>query len=62
MSKIVRYEFGGNGFAFWFLCLTGIGIPIAVIYLVNSLVRIDTEMKDPEEFLAAYRAGKTGRK
>jgi hypothetical protein len=62
MSKIVRYEFGGNWLVFWLLCLTGVGIPIAVILFVNGLVRIDTEMKDPEEFLAAYRAGKVGKK
>jgi len=62
MSKIVRYEFTGNWGVLLILCLSMVGIPIAIMYFLNGLVRIDTEMENPEEFLAAYKAGKIGRK
>jgi len=56
MSKIVRYEFLGNWLLFWFLCITGVGIPVAILYLVNGTRRIEDEMSDPEEFVSAFRA------
>ncbi len=55
MSKIVRYEFMGNWILFWLLCITGIGIPVAILYLVNGTIRIEDEVADPEAFVAAYR-------
>ena len=58
MSKIVRYEFMGNWFIFWFLVITVLGIPIAFLYFLNDTVRIETEMDNPEEVLASFRAGK----
>ena len=58
MSKIVRYEFMGNWFIFWFLVITVLGIPIAFLHLLNGTVRIETEMDNPEEALASFRAGK----
>ncbi len=58
MSKIVRYEFMGNWFLFWLLCITGVGIPFAILYLLNGTLRIDDEMADPEQFVADFRAGK----
>lgn len=58
MSKIVRYEFMGNWFIFWLLVITGLGIPIAFLHILNSTVRIETEMDNPEEVLSSFRAGK----
>jgi hypothetical protein len=58
MSKIIRNEFMGSWFLFSILCITGIGIPLAVLYLLSGTIRIETEMTDPEQFIAAYRAGK----
>jgi len=58
MSKIVRYQFMGNWIIFGFLFLSGFGLPFAILYLFERLVRTETEMDNPEEFLAAYRAGK----
>ena len=40
------------------LCLTVLGIPLAILYLLDSTVRIDTEMDDPEKFVANYRKEK----
>ncbi len=58
MSKIVRYEFMGNWFIFWLLVIIGLGIPIAFLHILNSTVRIETEMDNPEEVLSSFRAGK----
>ena len=58
VSKIVRHEFVGSWVLVWVLVFTGIGIPIALIYLFYSTVRIESEMNNPEEFMSQYRAGK----
>jgi hypothetical protein len=58
MSKIIRYEFMGNWLFFWLMCITVIGIPFAILYLLNGTLRIEDEMADPEQFVSAYRAGK----
>lgn len=58
MSKIVRYEFMGSWLLFWLLCITGIGIPVAILYLLNGTLCIENEIADPEEFVSAFRAGK----
>ncbi|MGO4883279.1 MAG: hypothetical protein ACLP59_21035 [Bryobacteraceae bacterium] len=58
MSKVIRNEFMGNWFVFTLLCLTVIGIPLAILYLVTGTLRVETEMQDPEQFIAAYRAKK----
>lgn len=49
MDKIIRREFTGNWLLFGALALTGIGLPFAVLYLINSTVEIHTEIKDGEE-------------
>ena len=58
MSKVVRHEFVGSWIWFWVLCVTVVLIPIAVLYLIEGTVVIETEMEDPEAFIAAYRAGR----
>jgi hypothetical protein len=58
VSSIVRYEFMGSTVAFWLLCLTGVLIPVAIVYLVNGTIRIENEVADPEEFVEQYRSGK----
>lgn len=58
MSKVVRYQFMGSWLLFWILAVSGIGIPFAILYLLNTTIRLDSELSDPEEFMEAYRAGK----
>ena len=58
MANVVRYDFLGNPLVFWFLCLTVIGIPMAIIYLMTSTLRIEDSVENPEEFVARYKAGK----
>jgi len=56
MSKLVRYEFMGSWLLFWALAITVIGIPLAILYLISGLLRIEHEMADPERFIAEFRA------
>jgi hypothetical protein len=62
MSKIVRYEFLGSWVLFWVLCFSIIGLPVALLYLVNGTVRVEDDMEDPEQFLQEYRSGKWRRR
>jgi hypothetical protein len=58
MSKVVRYDFLGSWLLFWAACITGVLIPIGVLYLITGIIRTETEMDRPEEFVEAYRAGR----
>jgi hypothetical protein len=61
MGKIVRREFVGSRLVFFLLCLFGITLPFAIIYLLEATVTIEDEMEDPEKFMMALREGKVGR-
>jgi hypothetical protein len=58
VSKIVRHEFVGNWLWVFLLCLTGIGIPIALLHLFYTTVRIETEVDNPEDLVYRYRTNK----
>ena len=58
MPKVIRYEFMGSWMLFWLLGISIIGIPLAILYLMNGTIRIEDEMDDPEQFLAEFRSGK----
>ncbi len=55
MGKITRHEFLGSRLLVVILCMTVIGIPIAVIHLIEGLVTIEEEIPDPTAFMEAYR-------
>jgi hypothetical protein len=55
MDKIVRREFVGNWILFWLLCVTVIGIPIAVLYYVNGTVLIEQQIENAEQFMLEFR-------
>lgn len=55
MPTITRYEFLGSWFVFWALSITVIGIPMAILYLVNATVRIEEPVEDPEKLMAVLR-------
>jgi hypothetical protein len=55
MDKIVRREFRGNWLLFWVLCLTVIGLPLALLYLLNGTVEIHSECKDAETAIEKIR-------
>ncbi|MGD0870419.1 MAG: hypothetical protein ABSB88_12755 [Bryobacteraceae bacterium] len=58
MSRIVRCEFTGSWLLFWICCVTVIGIPIGIQYLLSATVRVETEMAEPERFVSEFRAGR----
>jgi len=54
-GKIVRYEFLGS---YVYVCVAFflvVTIPLAVIHIITTTVRIDEELKNPSEFLAQYK-------
>jgi hypothetical protein len=55
MDKIVRREFTGSWLLFWALCLSGIGLPFALLYLLDRTVEIHSEFKDAESALEKIR-------
>lgn len=57
MSKIIRHEFMGNAVVFYLLCLSIVGIPLAVLYLVNGTVTVEEDIQNPNKFLNEYRSG-----
>ena len=61
MEKVTRLQFVGSWFYFWLLCITGIGIPIAFLYLINGTVVLESQVADSELFVQEYRAGKLSR-
>lgn len=58
MSNVVRYEFMGSWVLFWFLFITGIGMPFAILYLLDGTLRLQTDVDDPEKFIETYRGRK----
>ena len=58
MSRIVRHEFMGSWLMFWLLAISIIGLPLAVLYLIDGTVRIESDVEDAEAFVSAFRAGK----
>ncbi|NIM49277.1 MAG: hypothetical protein GTN78_19860 [Gemmatimonadales bacterium] len=58
MAKIVRHEFMGSAIIFYLLCLSVIGIPAAVLYMLAGTVTVEEDIEDPTEFLRQYKAGR----
>ena len=57
MDRVVRYEWHGNGFWLFLMFILGFTIPFAVLYFMENLLRIETEVEDAEK-LSAYLAGR----
>ncbi|MEX0701504.1 MAG: hypothetical protein WD069_05350 [Planctomycetales bacterium] len=64
MGKIIRYEYvGGSGDTLYIVAtfLVAVLMPLSFIRLVQCIVRIEEEIEDPTEFIAAFRAGRLAR-
>ena len=46
MDNITRYEWRGNGIILIFLCILGVTIPLAVVYFMGNLLKIETQVAD----------------
>ena len=53
MDKVTRYHWQGNSIILTILCLPLITIPIACVYFVSQILKIETEVPDGEQ-LAEY--------
>ena len=60
MNKIVRRQFLGSWVLFLVLCISILGIPVAILYYKEWMVTVDEGLENPAAFLEAYRAGKLG--
>ena len=58
MDKITRYEWEGSGILLVLLCILGITIPLAVVYFMTNLLRIETQVADGEKLSEFLRARK----
>ena len=60
MGKIIYREFLGNRLVFFLLCLSGIGLPIAVIYLLECTVTVEENVESPSAHLASLCGKRPG--
>ena len=58
MDKITRYEWQGSSLLLVLLCLLGITLPLAVVYFMTHLLRIETQVADGEKLAEFLRARK----
>ena len=58
MDRIRKREFTGNALLFWLLCVTVVGIPAGVLYLVNGTVETEFEVDDAQAFWDDYSESK----
>ena len=55
MGKVVYHEFLGSRLYVAVLCLSVVGIPVALIYLLSCTVTIVEEIEEPSEYLEAWK-------
>ena len=58
MDKVTRYEWQGSGVILVLLCILGITIPLAVMYFMTHLLRLETEVADGEKLSEFLRQRK----
>jgi hypothetical protein len=58
MGRIIWREFLGSRIIFFLLCLSIIGIPFAVLYLLEHLVTVEEAVEKPGQYVEEWKAGK----
>ncbi len=58
MDKVTRYEWNGSGVILVILCLLGVTLPLAVVYYMSHLLKIETQVADGEKLAEFLRARK----
>ena len=73
MGKIIRYEFMGNRtilaaqtlllpvIAIFFPLILIALVPNLIVYLLFTVVKIEEEIENPNEFIAGFKEGRFGR-
>jgi hypothetical protein len=54
-DKIVRRQFLGSWIIFWLLCVTIVGIPFAILYLIDGMVTLEQRVEDANAVMDIYR-------
>ena len=49
MDKVTRYEWQGNTLLLILMCILGFTLPLAAVYFMNNLLRIETQVPDGEK-------------
>ena len=55
MARVKYREFVGSTLWFWFLCLSIVGIPLGLLYLIARTVEVEVEVEDPEKLIQHIR-------
>jgi hypothetical protein len=58
MDKVTRYEWLGSGAVLVLLFILGITLPLAVVYFMTNLLRIETDVAESEKLADFLRARK----
>lgn len=58
MDKVTRYEWHGSGIILVLLCFFVITIPLAVVYFMCHLLRIETQIADGTKLSEFLRSKK----
>jgi hypothetical protein len=56
MDKVTRYEWHGSGVILLLLFILGITLPLAVVYFLSNLLRIETQLADGQKLSEFLRA------
>jgi hypothetical protein len=49
MDRVTRWDWHGNTLLLLLLCLSGVLLPLGVVYFMTRLLRIETEVKDASD-------------
>ncbi len=58
MTTIARHEFMGSWLYFWLLCISVVGLPLALLYLLNGTIRVEEQVEEGERVLSTLRAAR----
>lgn len=56
MGRIIYREFLGSRLVLTALFLSGIGIPLAVIYVLEYTITVEEDVESPSDYVASWRA------
>ncbi|MCK6460153.1 MAG: hypothetical protein L6Q95_09700 [Planctomycetes bacterium] len=56
MGRIIYREFLGSRLVLTALFLCGIGIPLAVIYVLEYTITVEEDVESPSDYVASWRA------
>jgi hypothetical protein len=55
MDRIKKREFVGSQLLLWIMSISIIGLPLAVVYLINGTIETEFEVEDADQFWENYK-------